>query len=159
MTSEADRQTRSSYCTVKQVLIIIKPERQTIYNIFRTQLKIQTSFNRRRMDEQIPDDWITIDNDFPLHVPLSESSEEYRSILEDFHELKTKHLIQKVRIERIQNRRLFRQYQVEKEYMIHQLKQDTECRLFHGCPNKPTILESIMKQGFNRSLAGKHWGK
>ena len=159
MTSEIDRQIRSPQCSVKRVSIIVEANKQTIFDTFRVQLRIQTDKNCQRSEEHIPLEWIVVNDDYPLCVSITEDSDEYRSILEDFRELKTKYLFQNFRVERIQNRRLYRQYQAEKEYLEQQLNKDTERRLFHGCPNRKNAIQSIIENGFDRSLAGNHFGK
>ena len=159
MTSEIDRQIRSPQCTVKRVSIIIELTKPKIYDTFRVQLTLQTDKNCRRSDEHIPPEWIVVNDDYPLLVPIKDDSDEYRTILEDFREIKMKHLIQHIRIERIQNRRLYCQYQAEKQYLEEQLKEDTERRLFHGFANQKKTIESITKHGFDRSLASYSHGK
>ncbi|CAF4161771.1 unnamed protein product, partial [Adineta steineri] len=63
-----------------------------------------------------------------------------------------------IRIERVQNERWFRQYQIHKSEFYRRLQQDTEQRLFHGCAGGESAVKSIVEYGFNRSLAGTKHG-
>ena len=54
-----------------------------------------------------------------------------------------------IRIDRIQNKPWFMQYNSYKSFSS---QQDTERQLFHGCPQQSALL--IMNSFFNRSFAG-----
>jgi len=60
-----------------------------------------------------------------------------------------------VKIERVQNKVLYRQYMVKKKAMDQQNQNiQNERSLFHGCSRD--VAEKICHQGFNRGFAGKH---
>ncbi|CAF4000108.1 unnamed protein product [Rotaria sp. Silwood1] len=90
-----------------------------------------------------------------MRVHLSPSSEEYRSVLRSFRAtISATKTNDNIRIERIQNERLYRQYQIEKKHFYKMLQKDTQKTLYHGCPNDDAKLQSIMEQGLDRSRAG-----
>ncbi|CAF4917197.1 unnamed protein product [Rotaria sp. Silwood1] len=110
-------------------------------------------------DELIPG-WEVINDQYPMRVHLSPSSEEYRSVLRSFRAtISATKTNDNIRIERIQNERLYRQYQIEKKHFYKMLQKDTQKTLYHGCPNDDAKLQSIMEQGLDRSRAGDANGK
>ncbi|CAF4587409.1 unnamed protein product [Rotaria sp. Silwood1] len=81
---------------------------------------------------------------------LDHTTEEYKFVANKFHKtLPSNHIIQ---IERIQNRRWYRQYDAHKEDFIERYGQSTERWLFHGC-RKSESAEAIIRDCFNRSHA------
>jgi len=61
-----------------------------------------------------------------------------------------------VRIQRVQNPQLYKEYVTRKKGMDRRNPSgfQNERRLFHGCPKD--VTELISHQGFNRSFAGKN---
>jgi hypothetical protein len=59
---------------------------------------------------------------------------------------------QVIRLERIQNERWFMQYLAHARDFKKRLNEDTEKRLYHGCPE--TAAGAIIQDCFNRSFAG-----
>ncbi|CAF4364641.1 unnamed protein product, partial [Rotaria sp. Silwood2] len=81
---------------------------------------------------------------------LDVETEEYKFVANKFY--KTLSSNQIVQIERIQNRRWYRQYDAHKEDFIERYGQSTERWLFHGC-RKSNSAEAIIRDCFNRSHA------
>ena len=158
MLFEVDQILQSRKSTVEHISVIIEETKQEVYEIFKHQLDVQKASRCAMKNEDLPIEWTSIDGQYPLRVLLSPSSEEYCSILKALRETMSATQTQSARVERIQNPRLYRHYQLEKKYLHEELKKETERRLFHGCPNETNTLESIMKNGFDRSLAGQHYG-
>ena len=59
-----------------------------------------------------------------------------------------------VRIERIQNERWYIQYLAHRHQFYTRLNEDTERRLYHGCPE--SAVNPILEHCFDRSFAGVH---
>ncbi|CAF0778753.1 unnamed protein product [Rotaria sordida] len=81
---------------------------------------------------------------------LDPETEEYKFVANNFHQ--TLPLNQIVQIERIQNRRWYRQYDAHKEDFIERYGKSTERWLFHGC-RESRSAEAIIRDCFNRSHA------
>ncbi|CAF0939565.1 unnamed protein product [Rotaria sordida] len=81
---------------------------------------------------------------------LDPETEEYKFVANNFHQ--TLPLNQIVQIERIQNRRWYRQYDAHKEDFIERYGKSTERWLFHGC-RESRSAEAIIHDCFNRSHA------
>lgn len=108
----------------------------------------------------IPLTWEIKNGAYDLRRNVSKESNEGQLVLIDFRRTMTNHLDQHiVRIERIQNERWFRQYQIHKKDFDSRLQEDTEQRLYHGCADGESAVNSIIEYGFNRSLAGTQHGK
>jgi hypothetical protein len=159
MLFEVDKILREKSSTVENVSIVIEHTKLAIYDTFKKQLELQTASGGVPMHSDLPIEWSIQDDKYPLRIALIPSSEEYRSILKALRKTLPETHTQSVFIERIQNTRWYLQYQLEKKYLFDELKQETECRLFHGCPNRGDALESIIRNGFDRCLAGKNCGK
>lgn len=159
MLFEADRILQAKNSTVRQVSIIIEKTKQTVFDTFKGMLEVQIASRLTAKGNDLPLEWTAIDDEYPLRIGLSSSSEEYRSILGALRETLSEAQTQSARVERIQNTRWYCQYQLEKKDLCKRLKTETERRLFHGCPNQGDALESIARNGFDRSLAGAHRGK
>ncbi|CAF0814856.1 unnamed protein product [Rotaria sordida] len=80
---------------------------------------------------------------------LQPNTEEYKFVADNFH--KTLPSNQIVQIERIQNRRWYRQYDAHKDDFIERYGTSTEQWLFHGC--KSQSVDAIISDCFNRSHA------
>ena len=57
-----------------------------------------------------------------------------------------------IKVERIQNERWYMQYIAHSKDFKKRLNENTEKRLYHGCPEQ--AADSIIKDCFNRSFAG-----
>ena len=97
---------------------------------------------------------------YNLRMNIAKESNEGQLVLTDFRRTMANYNDQSiVRIERIQNERWFRQYQIHKKDFDNRLNEDTEQRLYHGCADGESSVKSIIEYGFNRSLAGTQHGK
>ena len=85
-------------------------------------------------------------------VVVPTGSSEYNSVASQFTQSIQGHCQQIVRIERIQNARSYMQYVAHSKDFSDRLRDDTERRLFHGCPH--TAADAIIDDCFNRSYAG-----
>ncbi|UJR20710.1 hypothetical protein I4U23_023831 [Adineta vaga] len=83
---------------------------------------------------------------------LEPSSEEYKYVADNFHKSLPSNVI--VEIERIQNRRWYRQYDAHKDDFIERYGVSTEQWLFHGC--KSQSVDAIINDCFNRSHAVRY---
>ena len=81
--------------------------------------------------------------------PLQSNSAEFTAIRALFDTTMITHYTNIVRIERIQNKPWYMQYNSYKSFSP---RIDTEKQLFHGCPQKSAKL--IIHSFFNRSFAG-----
>ena len=61
-----------------------------------------------------------------------------------------------MQLERVENKRLFRQFSAQKNEVEERVKNATR-ELFHGTSSD--VCEKIYKDGFNRSFAGKNGKK
>ncbi|CAF3357209.1 unnamed protein product [Rotaria socialis] len=80
---------------------------------------------------------------------LDENSHEYKDIRELFDKTMAKKYTTIIRIERIQNKQWYTQYNSYKNFSG---REDTEKKLFHGCLQESVSL--IVNSFFNRSFAG-----
>ena len=79
---------------------------------------------------------------------------EYKSTLARFEESMIGISIKVLQLERVQNERWYKQYEVHREDFRKRLNVDTEQRLFHGCAAESA--NAIIEDNFNRSFAGKN---
>lgn len=108
---------------------------------------------RRNIDEQkmsdLPKTWSKMhENELFKLVVLQENSEEYIRVVNNF----TTSFGRIIRVERVQNARLYQQYEIHKLYLKKKNSSENEKILFHGTSN--TNISSICKFGFNRSYCG-----
>ena len=161
MVSEAHNQVRLSIPDIKRISFIIEPKKKSpIFDIFSYYLKPKESYAEiQSFSDVLISGWEVINGKYPLRVDVPTSSEEYRTILSNFQSTMLPNKVKSnIRIERIQNERLYRQYQIEKKHFYDKLKQNTEMTLYHGCQNDSAKLQSIMEQGLDRSRAGEIHG-
>ncbi|CAF0857782.1 unnamed protein product [Adineta steineri] len=83
---------------------------------------------------------------------LEPTSEEYKFVANNFHRTLPSNEI--VQIERIQNRRWYRQYDAHRDDFIERYGKSTEQWLFHGC--KSQSIDAIINDCFNRSHAVRY---
>ncbi|KAL4232400.1 hypothetical protein ACF0H5_009968 [Mactra antiquata] len=119
----------------------------------------------------LPDEWAKMKDDTNLMVvPVDSSDPTYKRIEQKFvNEVKTGTYSNRVqfsfdpknvkvlKIERVQNKTLYQQYQAKKKYMSEQkpklpANMPIERELWHGM--KPEVVASIQNHGFNRSYSG-----
>lgn len=102
----------------------------------------------RNADFHLPEYWeVQLDNIKRFQVRAD--SKEYKEICALFDQTMTGQYRAIIRIERIQNKPWYMQYN---SYRSFSPKKNTEKRLFHGCPQQPAEL--IIHSFFNRSFAG-----
>jgi hypothetical protein len=102
----------------------------------------------RHTEIDVPEYWEQqLDN--VEQFPLQSDSAEFNKIRALFDKTMVTHYTNIVRIERIQNKPWYMQYNSYKNFSP---KKDTETQLFHGCPQKSATL--IIHSFFNRSFAG-----
>lgn len=161
MITETYHQFQLGISNIKRVLFIIEQRKQTVYDTFHQYCKVKKYFSEIQLRiDGLPLHWGIVNNTSAKRVDVHASSEEYQTISNDFiSSISTSTAVNVVRIQRIQNERLYRQHLIEKKYFDGILKQDTQRILYHGCANDNNILNSIVDHGFDRSRAGKAHGK
>ncbi|NWY71793.1 PAR14 polymerase, partial [Erithacus rubecula] len=101
----------------------------------------------------LPATWDPVDNERVKIVELKPDSREYKDVQERF--LQTCQSLKIEKIERVQNRYLWKNYQIKKCEMDKKNgKRNNEKFLFHGTSQESLAL--INDRGFNRSYAGMH---
>ncbi|CAF2651673.1 unnamed protein product [Rotaria sp. Silwood2] len=118
---------------------------QNIETCVNTQLQRQII---RHADAGLPPHWM-LQTENVARFSLDENSNEYKDIGALFHTTMANECIVILRIERIQNKQWYTQYNSYKRFSP---KKDTEKKLFHGCRQKSVDL--IVNSFFNRSFAG-----
>jgi CRISPR/Cas system CMR subunit Cmr6 (Cas7 group RAMP superfamily) len=102
-------------------------------------------------DDKAPSTWeLSAGKSFRFLV--SNKSDEYKSIVDEFSRAMKGKLKNVIKIERIQNERWYFQYLAHKKDFFKRLKINSEQRLYHGCPQN--VVNSIIEDCFNRSFAG-----
>ncbi len=122
----------------------------------------QTQIRRNEIDKinttiRFPETW-TQNKELDL-IDLDKNSKEFKEVLNQIENsgfsISSNHFQRVVSIQRIQNKRLFIQYQTHKEEFCKKYASITyERTLFHG--TNEDCVEKIWKNGFNRSYAGKN---
>ena len=161
MISEVYYQLQQDLCTIKRVSFIIEQQKQIVYDTFYQYHKLKEYFSESPLrSDGLPICWQMQYKTCSMSVDLDASSEEYQTISDDFvSSISTIGNVDVVRIQRIQNERLYRQHLIEKKHFDDLLKQDAQRLLYHGCSNDNKILQSIIEHGFDRSRAGRANGK
>uniref|UniRef100_A0A8C1QZM9 Poly [ADP-ribose] polymerase n=1 Tax=Cyprinus carpio TaxID=7962 RepID=A0A8C1QZM9_CYPCA len=110
----------------------------------RVELKAQSS---------LPSHWEDMKGQSVVLVKLRADSKEYADVEKEFK--KTGLSINIIKIERVQNSALWRNYLIKKEELeVKNKHTNNEKLLFHGTGSDKT--DQINNQGFNRSFAGMH---
>ena len=138
-------------------------------------------YDKERREGELPSSWEPMPKDpgtgkqVECHVvKLSSHSQEYKDVAAQFNSTpatggavrsshSSLHLGQGqtsqgriVKIERIQNSKLYAQYTARKKAMDRDnVGHQNEKQLFHGCSSQ-TVIVAINHGGFNRSYAGQH---
>jgi O-acetyl-ADP-ribose deacetylase (regulator of RNase III) len=130
------------------VKFIIHPHQENVYDEFCKQL---LSSDQTPGDYQIPSTWQNSKDD-QLRFVVPKKSDEYKSIITKFDEAMKGNNTEIIKLERIQNERWYMQYMAHSKDFKKRLHEDTEKRLYHGCPEE--AANSIIQDCFNRSFAG-----
>ena len=111
---------------------------------------------RAAKDMDIPANWEKMKNEEDLkRIPLNANDQEYKDVEKAARSTAQATLNQIVKIERIQNKLLYKQYVVRKAAMdAANPGVQNEMTLWHG--TGADTLESINQSGFNRSYCGKN---
>jgi hypothetical protein len=130
------------------VKFIICPNQKNVYDEFCKQL---LSSDHPTSVYQIPTTWESAKED-QLRITIPRNTTEYNSIINKFDSTMKKNYTEIIKLERIQNERWYMQYMAHWKGLKKRLNEDTEKRLYHGCPESATDL--IIQDCFNRSFAG-----
>jgi hypothetical protein len=102
-------------------------------------------------DDKIPSTW-EFSTEKKYRFLVSNKSDEFKTIANQLYQSIKGKIKFIVKIERIQNERWYFQYLAHKKDFFKRLNQNTEKRLYHGCPHN--AANSIIEDCFNRSFAG-----
>ncbi|CAF1198701.1 unnamed protein product [Adineta steineri] len=141
---------RSIPLTVK---FVIQSKQQTIFNQFCNQILSSREEFGTSIDYQLPSTWEQSTGN-KLRFVVPSNSAEYKSIIADFDQTMNRKYTAIIQLERIQNERWYAQYVAHSKEFRQRLNTDTEKCLYHGCSQQ--VADSIIKNCFNRSFAGKH---
>jgi hypothetical protein len=130
------------------VKFIIQPNQQNVYDEFCKQL---LSSDPSSSTYKIPSTWQHTKDD-QIRVIVSKKTDEYNSIICKFDEAMKGKYTEITKLERIQNERWYMQYIAHWKDFKKRLNEDTEKRLYHGCPD--SSADAIIQDCFNRSFAG-----
>jgi len=161
MISETYHQFQIDISTIQRVSFIIEQQKQAVYDMFQQYHKLKQYFSENRLrSDRLPSYWAAKNTEYPIQFDIPMKSEEYQTISTEFVlSMSAEHTVNVTRIQRIQNKRLYRQHLIEKIHFEDILKQDTQRILYHGCANDKKIHQSIIEHGFDRSRAGTVHGK
>ncbi|XP_041433944.1 protein mono-ADP-ribosyltransferase PARP15-like isoform X2 [Xenopus laevis] len=102
-----------------------------------------------------PATWSDMTNKSHITVELKTDSDEHRTIEKDFLTSAGKSTTKVIKIERIQNIKLWRSYSVKRDYVLTLYpNQEIENDLYHGTTTE--TAKKISLHGFNRSFCGKN---
>ena len=130
------------------VKFIIQSNQQNVYDEFCKRL---LSSHNASIHYEVPSTW-QHSNDDQLRFIVPKDTDEYKSISNNFHTAMKGQYKEIIKLERIQNERWYMQYMAHSKDFKKRLNEDTEKRLYHGCPEQ--AADSIIKDCFNRSFAG-----
>ncbi|CAF4968283.1 unnamed protein product, partial [Rotaria magnacalcarata] len=102
----------------------------------------------RHVDHGLPPHW-QLQTENVARFSLDENSDEYKDARGVFNKTMSNKYDTILRIERIQNKQWYTQYNSYKSFSS---KKDTERKLFHGC--RQESIDLIINSFFNRSFAG-----
>ncbi|CAF1250021.1 unnamed protein product [Adineta steineri] len=135
------------------VKFVIQSKQQTIFNQFCNQILSSREEFGTSIDYQLPSTWEQSTGN-KLRFVVPSNSAEYKSIIADFDQTMNRKYTAIIQLERIQNERWYAQYVAHSKEFRQRLNTDTEKCLYHGCSQQ--VADSIIKNCFNRSFAGKH---
>ncbi|CAF2928917.1 unnamed protein product [Rotaria sp. Silwood2] len=142
-----------------KVKFVVQLEQQNVYDEFCKQVLITSAGKATfflinaatSIDYTLPITWESSAEN-KIRFVLPNTKDEYTSVSTDFDKaMRGKHT-QIIQIERIQNERWYLQYLAHSRDFKKRLDNDTEKRLYHGCPQQAANL--IVEDCFNRSFAG-----
>ncbi|GCC24274.1 hypothetical protein chiPu_0002674 [Chiloscyllium punctatum] len=104
---------------------------------------------------ELPPNWSYMKNQEVLIVLLQSSTQEYKEVVKTFKKSCGKTIVDIVKIERVQNRKLWQSYSVRKQNAERKYPGMTiEQILYHGTTKE--IAQRVNKTGFNRSFCGRN---
>ncbi|XP_078085246.1 protein mono-ADP-ribosyltransferase PARP14-like [Mustelus asterias] len=113
---------------------------------------------RRRLKapaSELPANWVNMNNQEVLMIPLQSGTTEYKDVAEKFRKSCDKTIVDIVKIDRIQNRKLWQSYSVRKDAAERKNPGlNVEQILYHGTTKE--ISNKVNKTGFNRSFCGRN---
>jgi hypothetical protein len=141
------------------ISLVIEPTKLNLLKVFRDQYRCHLIELGRSKLPVVPSTWTQENGQYLLRVQIQSSSNEYEEVERQFNMTMRLTSTRIARIERIQNPKLYEQYQIEKEFLSNKLNQETEEFLFHGSTMNEEQLTSIITNGFDRSRAGERSGR
>ena len=132
-----------------KVRFVIHPNQPDVYDEFCKQL---LSEDHSSSHFKIPSTWKRSGTDYQMRFIVPKDTDEYHSIIDKFDEQMKGNYAEIVKLERIQNETWYMQYMAHWKSFKKRLNEDTEKRLYHGCPD--TSTDPIIQDCFNRSFAG-----
>ncbi|XP_073490608.1 protein mono-ADP-ribosyltransferase PARP14-like isoform X2 [Aquarana catesbeiana] len=115
---------------------------------------VELQRNDKHEQKSLPSHWMEMKNSSMEVVQLVPKSEEYIKVQTEFEK---SCLMKIIKIERIQNKPLWLNYEIKKSSIEDKNKMESERLLFHGTDAK--AIDNVNKNGFNRSYAGKNDAK
>ncbi|KAI5107509.1 poly [ADP-ribose] polymerase 14 [Silurus meridionalis] len=136
----------------KQVYKVKMPEGPAVSANGGIQMEIRR-FDKTKASENLPKEWADMaPGELYKFCPLQANSKDYNYVLGEFKKTCNRNVIE---IKRIQNPRMWKNYQNNKQYMDQMNgHQNNEKMLFHG--TRQDSINHINQNGFNRSYAGKN---
>ncbi|XP_059395063.1 protein mono-ADP-ribosyltransferase PARP14-like [Carassius carassius] len=113
----------------------------------------QVELKRVQLKASLPLNWEDMEGQQVVIIELKADSQEFTDVEKEFRKTGLSNNI--IKIERVQNCALWRNYMIKKEELEDKNKhKNNEKLLFHG--TGPDTTDQINNQGFNRSFAGKN---
>lgn len=137
-----------------KVIISILPTDEMIYNVFRQELIDFEDELQNFKGGEYPTTWDLRSNSQQILVTVPINSTEYNKVTCRFIERISHKCTQVVKLERVQNRRWYKQYRAHAEDFQRRLKENTERILYHGCSGD--LTQKIAEEGLLRNFAGKN---
>ncbi|XP_051874688.1 protein mono-ADP-ribosyltransferase PARP14-like isoform X2 [Pristis pectinata] len=104
---------------------------------------------------ELPATWSDMNNQEFAMVDLPNGTVEYNEVAARFKKFCQKQLVKIIKIERIQNRKLWQSYSVRKQTVERKIAgANVEQILYHGTTKE--ITQKVNKTGFNRSFCGRN---
>ncbi|CAF0950887.1 unnamed protein product [Rotaria sp. Silwood1] len=133
-----------------KIKFVVQPDQENIYDEFCKVLITHDDLHESKIC-QLPPTWEK-STEHKIRFIVPATTDEYQSIVSNFDQTMKGKYTEIIHIERIQNERWYKQYIAHREDFIRRLNENTEKRLYHGCPEQAASL--IMEDCFNRSFAG-----
>ncbi|XP_043550088.1 protein mono-ADP-ribosyltransferase PARP14 isoform X4 [Chiloscyllium plagiosum] len=134
-------------CTIDLTLLQEKDSKGNVVDIKRSVLQGAVF--------ELPPNWSYMKNQEVLIVLLQSGTQEYREVVKTFMKSCGKTIVDIVKIERVQNRKLWQSYSVRKQNAERKYPGMTiEQILYHGTTKE--IAQRVNKTGFNRSFCGRN---